>query len=113
MGIKTTTVIAALATLVSTSAFAGTATNTSYVKSDAVNNVHLVKAPVLLEAYAPKTKKLRIKRVVIQPVEALVARDASTADNSAFVFKTDKNPKTKTFRPAVSNAATMPNLFTK
>ena len=97
----------------STSAFAGTTTDASFVKSDTTRSVHIVKAPVLLKAATTKTTKLRIKRVVVEPVQPLVARDASTADHSPFVFKTDMNPKTKTYRPEAVKSASMPNLFTK
>ena len=111
MGFKATIAIAGLFSLMSTSAFAGTATNASFVKSDTTRAVNVLKAPVLLKAST--AKKLRIKRVVIEPVTTMVARNASTADHSAFVYKTDMNPRSKTYRPAVSNSASMPNHFKK
>ena len=114
MGIKTTSATAAIVALISTSAFAGNATNAPVMKSDVTPKAHVVKAPVLLDVSATKTKTLRINRVVIQPVEALVVREASTVDQGTFVYKAEKNTKAKTYHPAVSNkSARMPNRFTK
>lgn len=113
MKIVKTAIVTSILALSSTSAFAAS----SAVQSDVTRQVHVVKAPVLIETgvYAPKTTKRRVKRVVIEPVESLAARDASTSDNSPFVYKLGKreNTKTKTFRPAASKSDAMPNLFKK
>jgi len=95
-----------------TSAFAGTA-DTSVNTSEITRHVHVVKAPVLLETRLATPRK--IKRIVIEPVETLVARDASTADHSPFVFQTGKhaNTKSKMYRPAMPKTKAMPNLFKK
>jgi len=120
MGIKTTSAIAGLLTLISTSAFAGSEMNVTNVSSETTRPavtrlVHVVKAPVLLDAgyNTPKTAKRRVNRIVIEPVEALVARDASTGDHSPFIFQVGKNTSTKTYLPAKSQDAGMPNLFKK
>lgn len=107
-----TAIAASILALSSTSAFAGTG-DTSANTAETVRQVPVVKAPVLLKTQSYTSRK--IKRIEIQPVETLVARDASTSDHSPFVFKTakHKNTKTKTFRPSVSNAKSMPNLFIK
>ena len=112
MRILKTTIVAAVLTLTSTSAFAGTQA-TATPQSDTARQVHVVKAPVLMKAgyYAPKTVTRKVTRVVVEPVETLVARDASTADHSPFVFKTGKKVNTKTFRPVAAKSADMPNLF--
>lgn len=109
MGLKNTILIAGLFSLMSTSAFAGTAADTSYVPSDVTRAVHVVKAPIALKA----STKLRVKRVVIEPVKTMVARDASTSDHSRFVFKTDANSAAKTYRPVKPKSVSMPNLFKK
>jgi len=120
MGIKTTTVIAGLLTLISTSAFAGSEMDLTNVKSEntysaSTYQTHVVKAPVLLEAsyHAPKSVKRRVSRVVIEPVEVLVAREASTSDHSNFLYQAGKDTNTKTYLPAESQASGMPNLFKK
>lgn len=120
MGIKTTTVIAGLLTLISTSAFAGSEMDLTNVKSEnAHSNLtyqsHVVKTPALLETgyHASKTVNRRVNRVVIEPVEVLVAREVSTSDHNNFLYQAGKNTSTKTYRPAKSQAAGMPNLFKK
>lgn len=114
MRILKTSIIAGLLTLVSTSAFAGSDTLTAAPQANAaITQSHAVKAPVLIDAgyYAPKTVKRRVTRVVVEPVEALVARQASTSDHGAFFYKYTKRTNTKTYRPAASTSQAMPNLF--
>jgi len=79
----------------------------------ATHQAKTVKAPVLIDAsfYAPKTVKRRVNRVRITPVDAPVAREASTSDHGPFVYKFGKNTKTKTFRPVAPKSQGMPNLF--
>ena len=107
-----TAIVTGILVLSGTSAFAGTA-DTSVNTSETTRQVHVVKAPVLIKTSTLAPRK--VKRVVIEPVETLVARDASTSDHSPFVFKTGKHAETKskTYRPDVSKTASMPNLFAK
>ena len=107
-----TAIVTGILVLSGTSAFAGTA-DTSFNTVETTRQVHIVKAPVLLETRVNTPRK--IKRVVIQPVDTLVVRDASTADHSPFVFQTGKhaNTKSKMYRPAMTKTKAMPNLFKK
>lgn len=76
-------------------------------------SVHPVTAPVLIDAnpYGKATEARRIIRVVKEPVDTLVARDASTSSDRHFVFKNGKQTKTKSYKPNVTKSATMPNKF--
>jgi len=110
-----TAIVAGILTLISTSAFAGnettiTATQSNDTRSVVTRQAHVIKAPVLLSA---KTKTRRVTRVVVEPVETLVARDASMNSDSSFVFKRGKKVNTKMFSPTDSNSKSIPNLFQK
>jgi len=74
---------------------------------------HRAAPPVLIDAAPHATKEVNrhIVRIIKEPVEMPIARDASTKDGSSFVFKFGKNTNTKTYRPAESKSETMPNLF--
>ena len=113
--IKTTVVTLALS-LISTSAFAGSeavATPAQFSEISPVSTPtrHVVKPAVLIDA-APHTNR-RIVRVVKEPIEAPVARDASMSADSHFVYKYGKNTNSKTYRPVTPKSASMPNLFKK
>lgn len=106
--IKTALAMTAL-TMVGTSAFAAD-NSKPVVTKDQNSAVHVMEAPVLLDAN-PYGKTRRIVRVVKTTTDAPIARDASTAADGKFVYKFGKNVKTKTYRPSVSTSDAMPNLF--
>lgn len=117
-----TTVIASILTLLSASAFAANPELAAEISERAVTKtdeptqaVHVVKAPVLIDAnpHGTASKTRRIVRVVKMPVETPVARDASMSTESQFVFKYGKNTNTKTFRPSDTASASMPNKYKK
>lgn len=114
---KTTklTVFATLLTLFGTSALAADPEVLDTVKMANGESVHKVSAPVLLDAnpYGLKRNDRAVVRVVKKKIDAPVARDASTAKNSQFVFTYGKKTKTKSFKPKKTNAKTMPNKFEK
>lgn len=107
-----TTIVTGILALSGTTAFAGTA-DTSVNTHETTRQVHVVKAPVLIKTSTVDTRK--VNRVVIEPVETLVARNASTSDHSPFVFQTGKhaNTKSKMYRPTAPKFKSMPNLFKK
>lgn len=108
--IKTTAIVAIL-TAFSATAFAASPD----ANHTPTQTVHMVKAPVLIDAnpYGTTTKTRRIVRVVKKPVDTPIARDASMSADSQFVFKYGKNTNTKTFRPSNTATASMPNKFKK
>ncbi|MDB2438879.1 hypothetical protein N9W89_09200 [Hellea sp.] len=105
MKIIKTAIAAALLSFISTSAYAANVETSTHTVAQ---KAHTVKAPVLLSS---KTTKSRITRIVIEPVQAPVARDVSMTANNHFVFKSSKNTTTKTYRPSTTTSKVMPNLF--
>ena len=114
-----TTLITGILVLSGTSAFAGTAVDAQPDTTPSVvtRQVHVVKAPTLIKAghFASNTMKRRVTKVMIEPVETLVARQASTSDHNRFLYQASKhaNTNTKTYRPSAPKSETMPNLFKK
>ena len=104
-----------------TSAFAETAPDTSTAPqtsySDVERQTHVVKAPVLIEAdhQMSETVKRGINKVLIKPLDTLVAKEASSSDHNHFLYQRGKhaNTKTKTYRPSAPKSEGMPNLFKK
>ena len=117
MKIVKTVIVTSILAIGSTSAFASPSPDTSSVQPAMTEQSHAVKAPVLIETgiYAQKASKRRVAKVVIKPVETLVAREASTSDHSPFIYKRGQHAKTntKTYRPSTPKTKSMPNHFKK
>lgn len=115
-----TTIVAVAASLISTSAFAGSNPDVSYTSNPSVSLpqmkvVYKVKPAVLIDAnpHATGTTKRRIVRIVKTPVDMPIARDASMEAGGQFVYKYGKNTPAKMFRTSTASSAAMPNLFKK
>jgi hypothetical protein len=85
------------------------------VQTESTQNDHDVKMPVLIDPnpYNSQGVDRRVTRVIYEPIETPIARDASMSTESQFVFKNGKNTNTKTFRPENTASASMPNKFKK
>ena len=119
--IKTVT-IAGIITLSHTSVFAQTAPDTSVTEANKEHKVaehesHADNIPTLKEAayHPPETAETRVNKVVIKPLDTLVAKDASSNDHNHFLYQINKqaNTKTKLYRPSTPKSEGMPNHFKK